>query len=290
MIFARLIGGLGNQMFQYACARRLAHALQAPLKLDLSAFENYGLRPYALDGLSISAEIAPVDEVFKFRRRARIRSRLPELLSRLIPGCRYEVFKERSFEFDSNVLKLRGNILLEGYWQSERYFNDIADIIRREFTLKGTPSETNASLAARIRSTDAVSIHVRRGDYVSNPETRQVHGTCGLDYYQRAVDKIAGIEPHPHFFVFSDDPAWVKENLRLPFPTVVVERTGTYSPCGDLWLMSLCRHNIIANSSFGWWGAWLNSNPNKKVIAPQKWFNLKAYDTRDLIPAHWIRI
>ena len=290
MIIARLIGGLGNQMFQYACARRLAHALHAPLKLDLSAFEQYGLRRYSLSGLSISAEIAMAEEVVAFRRRARIGSRLPRQVLSVIPGLRYKIFRERSFEFDSEVLQLRGNILLEGYWQSERYFSDIADVIRRDFKVKVAPEQSDAPLVARIGSTNAVSIHVRRGDYVSNPETQGVYGTCGLDYYQRAAAEIARIEPNPHFFVFSDDPAWVKANMNLGFPMVVVEGGGAERQCEDLRLMSLCQHNIIANSSFGWWGAWLNANPNKRVIAPQNWFNPGVHDARDLLPTDWLRI
>lgn len=290
MIIARLIGGLGNQMFQYACARRVAHGLRARLKLDLSAFETYGLRKYALDGLSVSAEVAVAEEVNVFRRRARIRDRVPRWLLKAVPAWRYEVFQERSFAFDARVLGLRGNFLLEGHWQSERYFSDIADIVRREFRVKAAPDATRASLAAQIAGTSAVAVHVRRGDYVASPETGRVHGVCGLDYYRRAVEAIARVEPQPHFFVFSDDPAWVRQNLHLGFPTVLVERPAEGSDCEDLRLMSLCRHHIIANSSFSWWGAWLNPNPDKKVIAPQKWFSLETRDTRDLIPAGWMRI
>ncbi len=272
MILAHLIGGLGNQMFQYACARRLAHAQQAPLKLDLSAFETYALHRYSLDGLSISAQVAGAREIAAFRRRG-------------------AVFRERGFAFDAGVLALRGDLLLEGYWQSERYFSDAADLIRREFRVKAPPDEVNAALAAQIAAVNAVSLHVRRGDYVSNPETNRIHGTGGPAYYQQAAEEIARTESQPHFFLFSDDPAWVREKLQLGFPAVVVERAGP-AACQfeDLRLMSLCRHNIIANSSFSWWGAWLNPNPGKKVIAPARWFGAQTHDTRDLVPAGWVRL
>jgi hypothetical protein len=125
---------------------------------------------------------------------------------------------------------------------------------------------------------------------VSDPEIQRVHGTCGLDYYQRAVEEIARAESEPQFFVFSDDPAWVKDNLRLRFPTVVVEHMGARSPYEELRLMSLCRHSIIANSSFSWWGGWLNPNCGKKVIAPEQWFKSGSHDTRDLIPAAWTKL
>ena len=291
VILARLFGGLGNQMFQYACARRLAHRLGTELKLDLSTAESYGPRKYALDGLNISAQLATAAAVKSIQRRARISDHLPRRLLDRIPGWRYEVFRERSFAFDPAVLELRGNILLEGYWQSERYFADIADIVRLEFSPAAAPAAGAASHQANIRDTNAVSVHVRRGDYVSNPGANRYHGVCDLDYYRRAVEIITRTEPQPHFFVFSDDPEWAAQNLRLGFPTVVVESAGGDDGArADLHLMSLCRHHIIANSSFSWWGAWLNPKPEKKVVAPQKWFAAGARDTRDLVPADWMRI
>ena len=287
MILARLFGGLGNQMFQYACARRLAHALGATLKLDLTAFERYGPRRYALDRLNPSAGIATAQEVADFERRAGIAGRLPRLLLRAAPGLRYEICRERAFAFDPGVLALRGNVLLEGYWQSERYFHDVAGILRREFALKTAPSARNAAVAERIRGCNAVSVHVRRGDYVQSPEASRLHAVCDVDYYQRAAEIIAGAEPQPQFFLFSDDPAWTGQNLRLRFPASLVESAGDEDAAEHLQLMSLCRHHVIANSSFSWWGAWLNPRPDKRVIAPRRWFNADAKDTRDLIPDGW---
>ncbi len=291
MIVARLCGGLGNQMFQYACARRLAHARGTKLMLDLSAYQNDLKRHYALDGLRISAEVATANDVAAFRNRVRWQRRLPEWLPRPLRGDCHQVVQERSFAFDPRVLELRADkILLEGYWQSERYFGDIAHVIRQEFTMKAAPNPTSAALAARIADSCAVSIHIRRGDYISDPEIERVYGACGLDYYQRAIEEIVQFEPKPQFFVFSDEPAWVKDNLRLNFPMIVVEHMGAESPYEELRLMSLCRHSIIANSSFSWWGAWLNANRAKKVIAPKRWFKSGSHDTRDLIPADWIKV
>lgn len=290
MILAHLIGGLGNQMFQYACARRLAHALNAPLKLDLSAFESYGLRRFALDALEISAPVASREEVASFRQRAEVRGGLWRGLRTWLLGDACTAVRERSFAFDPTILDLRGNVLLDGYWQSERYFADIAGIIRREFQVKGALDSVNAAYAERIASTDSVSIHVRRGDYVANSATNAVHGTCGLDYYHRAVAEIAGKVSQPHFFLFSDDPDWVRMNFQPGFAITVVDANGEAKPCEDMRLMSLCRHNIIANSSFSWWGAWLNANPGKIVITPERWFNGDSHDTRDLIPSGWTRL
>jgi hypothetical protein len=290
VILARLFGGLGNQLFQYACARRLAHGLGETMKLDLSAFEAYGPRKYALETLSVSAPVATEREVADFERRAGVSARLPRWLLRAVPGWRYEVFRERSFAFDPEVLELRGNILLEGYWQSERYFRDIADLVRREFALKPALSAHGASLATRILGCSAVSVHVRRGDFVTNPAASRVHGVCEPDYYERAVETIARDEPQPHLFLFSDDPQWTAQNLRFRFPATLIEGAAQANPAEHLQLMSLCRHHVIANSSFSWWGAWLNPRPGKRVVAPNKWFNTATKDTRDLIPSGWTRV
>jgi hypothetical protein len=290
LIITHLIGGLGNQMFQYACARRLASTRNTTLKLDLTGFETYDLREYALDGLQISAEIATAAEVRRFQRRERVEARVPRWLWRALPGGRHTIVKERSFAFDAETFNMDGNLLLEGYWQSEKYFADIADLLWREFSLRRPPDSANAALAELIGKVNAVSIHVRRGDYVTNPTTHQGHGVCSVDYYERALQTIVERDRDPHLFVFSDDPKWAKDCLRFPFPTVYVEGNMGEKHCQDLWLMSLCRQNIIANSSFSWWAAWLNRNPDKAVIAPARWFNVDSMDTRDLLPAAWVKL
>jgi len=277
-------------MFQYACARRISGARQLMLKLDLTGFAAYGLRSYALGAFQISAEIATDAEVRRFRRRAALEARAPNWLRTVLPGGCHTVVRERSFGFDADALDIEGNLLLEGYWQSEKYFADISDLIREEFTLHRPLDPKNAALAELIGSVNSVSIHVRRGDYVTNPHTHQVHGVCPLDYYERAIRVVAERAPHPHLFVFSDDPEWTKGHLRFPFPTVYVEGNEGEKQCEDLRLMNLCRHNIIANSSFSWWGAWLNRNPGKTVVAPAKWFKSGGMDTRDLLPETWLTL
>jgi hypothetical protein len=277
-------------MFQYACARRIASTRQVTLKLDLTGFASYDLRRYALDVFQISAEIASGAEVRRFRRRALLETRAPRWLRSMLPNGRHTVVRERSFEFDADALDIEGSLLLEGYWQSEKYFAEVADLIREEFMLRRPLDPRNVALAALIGEVNAVSVHVRRGDYVTNPRTHQVHGVCSMEYYERAVRTIAERERHSHLFVFSDDPKWTKEHLRFPFPTVYVEGNEGEKHCDDLRLMSLCRHNIIANSSFSWWGAWLNRNPGKTVVAPAKWFNVDGMNTRDLLPETWLRL
>jgi hypothetical protein len=292
MIIIQLIGGLGNQMFQYALGRRLSCMHNVPLKLDIMGFKNYTLWTYRLDHFAIHADIASVPEIeeVKFHGRAGVLRTLGNLAGFFVPYYRRNIYREPHFSFDFNVLKCRPDVYLEGYWQTEKYFRDIADTIRRDFTVLEDPDPRNQEMADIIRDCEAVSLHVRRGDYVSNPVTNAVHGTCTEDYYRRAIRIIEKKVEKPRFFIFSDDPSWVFEHMDTGHPTTYMNINGPDKDYEDLRLLSLCRHHIIANSSFSWWGAWLCSNPNKTVIAPKKWFNNTKVNTVDLMPESWIRI
>lgn len=287
MVIVQLIGGLGNQLFQYALARRIAHMHNVPLKLDFYGFEAYKLHKYSLQHFNIREDFASPDEIARFKNKSGVLSRLA---TKFKPYYKCSVVHERFFYFDSNMLKVSKNVYLEGYWQSEKYFKDIEDIIRREFTVKYKSDVTNEQVAQNILSVNAVSLHVRRGDYVSNLTINQFHGTCSLEYYNQAIAQIAKKVETPHFFVFSDDPEWVKSNLKIDYSITIVDHNNADKNYEDIRLMSLCKHHIIANSSFSWWGAWLCRNPNKIVIAPLKWFNDKSINTTDLIPDGWIKI
>jgi len=287
-----LKGGLGNQMFQYAAAKSLALRHNVTLKLDLSFLEGEQpgntLRRFALDCFAISATRAARYEAALMSGRGsnRLRTASVSAVQRLL---RYSVFREQFFHFDPEVLCLPDKVYLEGYWQSERYFTDCAEVIRREFTVKQPLLGRNRELADAIASVNAVSLHVRRGDYVTDATTNAVHGICVADYYRKAEEIIARAVENPVFFLFSDDTEWVAANLALRYPVVHVDHNGDV-PHEDLRLMSLCDHHIIANSSFSWWGAWLSANPAKTVIAPERWFNDPTIDTSDLIPLSWLRI
>ena len=296
MVIVRLLGGLGNQMFQYAAARNLSIRHRTTLKLDISGFESYRLREYSLHPFHVQEEFAMPEEVAQIKapprgRLSRFALRVRRRIIGPVPYYRQPVFSEPVLgPFDSNIMKTPRDVYLDGYWQSEKYFADIRDVIRREFTVRHEQDRQSQEIAAQITATQSVSIHVRRGDYVSNPHTSQVHGVCGLDYYRRCVDVVAETIPYPHFFVFSDEPRWVTENLRLDCPTTFVSHNDVSRGYEDLRLMSLCKHNILANSSFGWWAAWLNTNPNKLVIAPKQWFTDPSLDARDLLPDEWIKV
>lgn len=274
MIITKLSGGLGNQMFQYALGRVLAIKNHAKLVLDLSGYKNQAAidtpRQYELGIFNIQAAKYSRN-IFNFLRPRKLIS-------------------ENSHSFDPAILKLKGNLHLVGYWQSEKYFAEYADIIRQDFTYNTSPAGKNKKLLHDISKSNSVSIHIRRGDYIKIPSTNQFHGTCGLEYYQSAVKIIKQKVKNPIFYIFSDDINWCKNNLNIIGKTVYIDHNQGAKSWEDMRLMSYCKHNIIANSSFSWWGAWLNNNPKKIIIAPRQWFNDQSIDTKDLLPATWIKM
>lgn len=288
MIVTRVIGGLGNQMFQYAAGRALARRLGVTLKVDITGFESYPVHSYCLDHFALKAAEAGNGEV----PNGRAESRWARAVRRFGLGTELKVYRERGFAFDPEVKSLPDNTYLDGYWQSERYFSDTDAEMRRDFEIVTPPTAQNAEWLARIRGdAGAVSIHVRRGDYVTNASANAVHGTCTLDYYMRAAQHVVErIGVNPTFYVFSDDPDWVAENLHLGYHTAYVRHNDAAHNYEDLRLMSACRHHVIANSTFSWWGAWLNSSADKRVVAPLQWFRDEKMDTRDLMPPGWARL
>jgi hypothetical protein len=293
VVIVRLIGGLGNQMFQYAAGRALALHHRTVLKLDLSGFVSYPLRTYGLSHFNIQEEFATQQEVAHITGvdRTGLRKRVFWRVQHLLPYYRRCAFQEDTLRpYDANIRRTPCDVYLDGYWQSEKYFADVADTVRREFQLREEPSAPSVDLAHHIQAVEAVSVHVRRGDYVSNPRTHQVHGVCGLDYYRRCIEYIERRTERPTFFIFSDDPAWTREHLRPEHPTVHVTHNGAARDYEDLWLMSQCGHHIMANSSFSWWGAWLGDHPGQRVVAPRRWFSHSAHNTRDLLPTDWVTL
>lgn len=287
-VIVRLEGGLGNQLFQYAAGRTIAVETNKKLLLDTSAYRADRLRCYQLDHFAIAARPLGAGDVPLLKlRRSRLRRFLPR-------RARVEIVRE---EFPARVpiwpepesASDRGPPYLIGYWQSERYFAAIADTIRREVRVNVAPEGRNARLLDEIAAGDAVAIHVRRGDYVSNPVATAYHGLCGLEYYEAAIRRLAGSVPRPHCFVFSDDLDWVRANLDTGHPTTFVGH-NTDTPWEDLRLMAACRHFIVANSSFSWWGAWLGEWPGKQVIAPARWFRADHGGEVEIVPAGWLRL
>jgi hypothetical protein len=295
MIISRIFSGLGNQMFQYAAGKSLANHHGAELKLDTSWFssaeEKQTPRLYSLDVFRLPEQIASESEIKKFTHSTYrgLLGRIHGRYLRSLPAHKKPVYTEPHFHFDSGFFKSRKSLLMIGYWQSERYFLPVAEEIRNLFTIP-VSGEPNHQQERKIRSTEAISLHVRRGDMVHNPEVARVHGSCDLEYYREAARRIASGLEHPEFFIFSDDPEWCFEHLKLDHPVHVISNNQGKDAWQDMQLMRMCKHHIIANSSFSWWGAWLNPSSEKKVIAPYRWFNEGNHDLRGLVPSGWIRI
>jgi len=289
MIVIKFQGGMGNQMFQYALGRTLSHIHKVPFFLDATSYKHDSLRSYALSPFRIQERFASMEEIVRFRRFKKRRGRVWSFYNYLFADeSRY--VEERQFNFDPRILKTRDDAYFDGFWQTEKYFYPIASIIREEFMLKMPIGDRSASLRREIEDSEqSVALHVRRADYIANPSTHAYHGVCGKEYYDRAIKILSAKFSEPHLFVFSDDEVWAKENIQYPFPTEYISREPAKDH-EDLYLMSLCKNNITANSSFSWWGAWLNKNPDKIVIAPRRWVATAKLNTVDLIPESWITI
>lgn len=290
MVITNLIGGLGNQMFQYAAGRALSLKRSDPLRLDISGFANYALHQgFELERIfNCTTEIATEADVRSILGWQYL-STIRRVASR--PGM--EAFRRKGFIVEPHFHYWQGikdvprDCYLVGYWQSEKYFEDVASVIRDELTFKLPLTNRNADIAEQVNKLNAVSLHVRRGDYANNLNTTATHGLCSLEYYQAAIQYIAGRVKQPVFFIFSDDLEWVKENLKIDFPCQYVAHNKGAESYNDMRLMSLCKHHIIANSSFSWWGAWLNPNADKIVVAPKRWF-VNETNTEYLIPQDWV--
>lgn len=292
MIIVKLIGGLGNQMFQYACGKVLAMKNKTKLKLDtrelLDRSNNiFTHRNYELGIFSINDEIASDYDLKKFETEKSVSTKI---LSRISFRYRFNSIKEQGFYFHDNIFNEKSNLYLNGYWQSEKYFKNYENEVRNFFTFKEAISVENEKIRKQIGGVSSVSIHVRRGDYLTKQSAKELHGVCSSDYYNAAIELIGSKENSPFFFIFSDEPEWVEKNFKINFPSLIISNNTGEKSFEDLRLMSECKHNIIANSSFSWWGAWLNKNKEKTVIAPRKWFLDSSIDTKDLIPDEWMRL
>ena len=319
VVASRLCGGLGNQLFQFAAGRSLAQRCGARLILDVTPFNlpqeprKFALAPYPIDadvehdGYAYS----PARPVVVLPRPPGSRERPDGIVDRVAYRLRksgamndaafaavlralqrtagqpagLRVFGEKTFEYDAAFARLGARTYLDGYWQSERYFVDAREAIRRELTLPDEPNAANASWLARIRGSNAVCVHVRRGDYLA-PAYLAHHGICSVSYYERAMQMVAGRVENPGFFVFSDDLAWAREHIAGP-NIAFVDANSAEAAHDELRLMSACRHHIIANSSLSWWGAWLAHHDDQVVVGPDPWFSARK-ETPDLFPKSWL--
>jgi hypothetical protein len=288
-----LCGGIGNQLFQYAMGLTLALRNNVSLKLDTSSFkiDKYYRRTYELNRLNIRFKNEIVSMPTTFRAAQRLQY-LPHFRPFFQSLCRPWCIIEKSSDFDEYFLKLKINksAYLMGFWQDERYFDDIKDVIVNEFTLHDDLSENNAIIARHISETNSIAVHVRRLHHVQSshaalPQEKGEETGIALrtNYYERAINEILARDKNLHFVIFSDYPEWAKTHLRLPSPGTFLDNNRG-PDIEDLTLMAMCKHHIIANSSFSWWGAYLGFSEKQIVIAPTE------ASLMPNIPKRWITI
>ncbi len=286
MIVVQLKGGLGNQLFQYAAGLALRQMHNCELLVDTSFYTTTQERKFDLDYLTIDYKVATTEELGEFD--------LPiyrKVWNRLVPVPYKRIYREASFAFDATFHQLQPPIYLKGYWQSEKYFQPYASVIATAFTVREKYIQHLAALTHDMQQHTSIAVHIRRGDYL-RPEFVHVHGVLDATYYKQAIATMQQRYGNCTFYFFSDDIDWVQQNLPLnDMQYVFVSGHITHHAIEDFYAMQHCQHNIIANSSFAWWAAWLNKNPLKHVIAPLQWFAPKHnQSTHDLIPSTWQRL
>jgi hypothetical protein len=276
MIVSNLDCGLGNQLFQYAVGRQLSIKKGVELKLSIINFKHQNLRSFKLDKYNIKAEIATDQDIDKFLRRYytnSLSSKLYRNLEKLLPRNQRSLFKETdAWTFESTIFNSASNIFIEGFWQNYKYVENLSPLIFEELTVKETYNINIQKIIQDVQfNASSVSLHIRRGDYVTDKDANERMGVLSLDYYYKAMDYIKKNIENPLIYVFSDDLLWAKHNLKTDLPLMFIDIENGKLDYVELDIMSKCSHNIIANSSFSWWGAFLNRNPNKIVIAPKSW-------------------
>jgi len=300
MIIVNLKGGLGNQMFQYAAGRALSIKNKLSLKLDVTGYRprNYNpgdtVRAFGLSHFNIKAEVATDEEVRKAKYPFGIFSKAARFLRAKVFRVFYTDYHP---DLVAKITPSTKSFYLDGFFQTDLYFKDIKNTIQDDLSLNAPLSAAAQEAADRIleRGEASVSLHIRRGDYVSNAKTQQAHGTVTLDYYHRAIaaiaERVKAKKPgmFPTFFIFSDDIEWAKENIRPEYETVYVSRPEI-ADYEEMHVMSLCQSHIVANSTFSWWAAWLDRHDDALVIAPKKWSNVVPDDHPNIIPRSWVRM
>jgi len=276
------MGGLGNQLFQNAAGRSLADRLGVDLVLD----DRYVVRKSQHTGLVLNAFnirarlMTTLERQFFSERKIRLARWFKKLIRPL-----GKVFWETQYNYDPSIDATPVGQLLIGFWQSEEYMYDLHQL-RLDLELKAPLSLAAQKVSEVIDTVESVALHVRRGDYLKDQKTIARHGVCSQSYYQSAIDLVLAEKPMAKFLVFSDDPQWVKVHLQLP-PQCTYVSKASITAQEDLVLISRCKHQIIANSTFSWWGAWLNNSCDKIVVCPTPWFDDSRIATQDLLPANW---
>jgi hypothetical protein len=302
VIITRLTAGLGNQMFQYAAGLALAERQGTVLKLDVGWFRRRAHLEdhcrYALSCFNITEQFAAYREISSIKGR-----NLPRLVrvcgalggalrhhDRALWERRGKVHRQDGFGYCPDFQRLPDNTYLQGSWQSEAFFSPVADLLRLHFSPRYPHAPSVVALAGRIRSGPSAAVHFRRGDYVTNPGANRLNGPLALDYYARALERLYAAHPDVTLYIFSDDIDAVEREFRPRGPHVFVRATEPWHSFDEIWLMSLCEHAVISNSTFSWWAAWLNRHPGKLIIAPDLWLADRTWMSEDVVPPGWLRI
>ncbi len=296
MIISKIMAGLGNQMFQFAAGRRAAIKNNTDLKLDISWFTDDSKdtkRLYDLDSFNVDVKIATNEEINSLKGKRG--SFVERVFYTRIPGLpqisKSYFFEKSSLEYYPKLLDVKNNTYLEGFWNYVRYFEDIGDVIKKDFTLKKPLRRVKNEILKEInKNKNSISLHVRRGDFVKNNNYANYFNILTPKYFEEAVKIILKKVKDPTVFVFSEDTNWAKENIKLGEKVIFVDPNDGGKSHEDMFLMSKCSHNIISNSTLSWWGAWLNLNPQKIVVAPKKWFKTDDVVMDGRMPEDWIQI
>jgi len=316
MIIVKISMGLGNQMFQYAAAKALSLEKNTMLKLDISTYSGYKLRKYELaDCFNIQAPVATQEEIAVCnychpvklvwnklfpQKKMRILSlpyeepvlqrNLLGLYDFFLPPYKRRIYTEPHYHYDDNFYNALDHTYLQGYWMSWRYFDKYATEIKNEFVVNHSLVAQHDAFVSKMQDQNSVSIHIRRTDYTT-PEVIALKGRTTMEFYKQAIAHIEKNTDDPVYYMFSDDITWVKENFPMQHRNVCyIDKNISTSSIEDFYLMTQCKHNIITNSTFGWWAAYLNANPGKIIIAPKKWYNNKVYNYKDVCPPSWVQI
>ena len=289
MIISRIDGGLGNQMFQYAYGYYLANKHRTSLVLDTSSYDSQPQHGYLLDRFQISANTVASTEQHRIPHRYRRQSSqgVVSILQRFMPSGALPRHKEAEFGFAEKHLDVANNRYLVGYWQSEKFFPGLRNDLLAQFKPREPLSVTSRRVLDRIQSTNSVAVHVRRGDYVTSNAAAKIYCHLPTEYYTSAINAWAATQTRPEVFVFSNDIAWCRQQLDLPFPVAFVDHNNTATAHEDMVLMSQAKCCVIANSTFSWWAAWLNERKNRTIFAPSKWFHAGTLDGSSIIPESW---
>lgn len=296
MIIVKISGGIGNQLFQYCFAKSLEIKKRVKVKIDNSCYylktKTITPRQYQLDKFKISLDLAGQNDFHEVGIPYPLNRHISENIFRSVfriqeffrPFNLKKITVEHGLTFNDSIFLKRDNCYISGNWTDPRYFFDISEILQKELSLKDKTSEKTQIFFSGIKNSNSISVHIRRGDYL-----RYSHKFKILDqrYYNQAVKKIEEKIKNPIYYIFSDDVDYVKNNYQNIFKKAIYISGNNIFDHEELWLMSQCKNNIIANSTFSWWGAWLNNNPEKIVIAPKKYRNDNK-DITGLFPKKWI--